>query len=184
VMTVSKLVMMAPLALLLICTALTDLRRRRIPNWLTLAIAAGGFAQSFTALSLTSPLQALAGLGAGLALGLMLYSAGGLGAGDAKLLAAVGTWVGPWGIVLVFAAASIVGLAVVLVQSLHQGTLKALLQNTLMLGLSLFNIRRVGPREVIRTGRQYHSIDKPLPYAVFVLLGTLAVALMPWLNGK
>jgi len=64
-----------------------DVRTRRIPNWLTAGIAAGGFGLAFGGGAVT-PLQALLGLLAGLALMMP-------GAGDVKLMAAVGAVVGP-----------------------------------------------------------------------------------------
>lgn len=72
----------------------SDLRVRRIPNWLTgagivlaLALRAvpGGPAL----------LPGVAGAGIGLALGLMLFAIGALAAGDGKLLAAAGAFLGP-----------------------------------------------------------------------------------------
>ena len=71
-----------------------DVRTRRIPNWLTAGIAAGGFGLAFGGGAVT-PLQALLGLLAGLALMMPGHVMGATGAGDVKLMAAVGAVVGP-----------------------------------------------------------------------------------------
>jgi prepilin peptidase CpaA len=70
----------------------TDLRARRIPNALTLGSATAALAFHLVA---GSPLRALTGCAVGLCLFLPVYMLRGLGAGDVKLLAAIGAWVGP-----------------------------------------------------------------------------------------
>ena len=75
----------------------TDLRRRRIPNAVPLLLlglfavhAAAGEGRS------PGPLWAHAAVGAVLlAAGVALYSSGRFGAGDAKLMAVAGLWIGP-----------------------------------------------------------------------------------------
>src|SRR2546423_1375809 len=95
-----------PLLALVCVAAVTDVRRRRIPNWVTATVALAGLAQSFTPFALTSPMQALAGLAAGFVLTFPLYAIGGRGAGDVKLLAGIGAWLGGWPVVCVFAGAA------------------------------------------------------------------------------
>jgi len=75
--------------------ALIDLYTRRVPNALTLGLAAVGLA--FAALGLTNVGlgAALGGFVVGLALMLPGHLLGATGAGDVKLLAACGVWLGP-----------------------------------------------------------------------------------------
>lgn len=81
------------LLLALVLTAgLLDLRTRRIPNWLTVGGAVAGL--SLVAVSGGGVVQSLAGLGTALGVGFLLYAMKLLGAGDAKLMAAVGAWAG------------------------------------------------------------------------------------------
>ena len=72
----------------------TDVRTRRIPNWLTGALAAAGFGMACGGGAVT-PLQAALGLLAGLLLMMPGHVIGATGAGDVKLMAAVGAVVGP-----------------------------------------------------------------------------------------
>ena len=72
----------------------TDLRTRRIPNALTASMAAAGFGLAALGLSVT-PAQALFGLLVGLAIMMPGHVLGATGAGDVKLLAAIGSLVGP-----------------------------------------------------------------------------------------
>jgi prepilin peptidase CpaA len=82
------------LSLGLAAAVVIDARTRRIPNWLTGAIAGAGFGSSFGGGGVT-PLQALLGVLVGLALMLPGHVIGATGAGDVKLMAAVGSFLGP-----------------------------------------------------------------------------------------
>lgn len=178
-----QLLMYVPLACLLVLAAGTDLRSRRIPNWLTLALVVSGIAQSFTPLAVATPGQSLIGLLVGFALPLMLYALGGLGAGDVKLLAGVGTWVGAWPLIMIVAAAAVLGLVIVLVQCAYHGRLIALLQNTWALVMSMLLVNRLGVTHVIETGKSRRTLDRQLPYAVPVLMATVAVLAFSVLRG-
>jgi len=94
----------APLALIggivfsaiLIVAAIGDLRTRRIPNRLVAVLAVLGIAYSVArAPGIPGLSQAGGGLLAGLACWLPFYLMGWLGAGDVKLYAAAGAWLGP-----------------------------------------------------------------------------------------
>lgn len=73
---------------------LTDLRVRRIPNWLTFTSAAMAVAAHGLWPGGHGALSAVAGLAVGLAAFFPFFALGGLGAGDVKLMAALGAWLG------------------------------------------------------------------------------------------
>lgn len=90
-------VVTALVTLMLSMAVVTDLRSSRIPNWLTvpsmvIAMGTHTYMHSFGGL-----LFSLSGLGAGLGLFLLLYLMGSIGAGDVKLMAAVGAMLGAEG---------------------------------------------------------------------------------------
>jgi prepilin peptidase CpaA len=92
---------MAPQVVLILGLAaavFTDVRTRRIPNWLTAAITGAGFGIAFGGGAVT-PAQAALGMLAGLLLMMPGHVIGATGAGDVKLMAAIGVLVGP-GVVL------------------------------------------------------------------------------------
>ena len=107
-----------------IALAVIDARTRRLPNRLVALLTAGGLL-FFTSAALVEPnipalWRALAGLGISFALYLVISLAarGGLGAGDVKLAAPAGLYLGwlgwealVWGIVLAFVVGGIAGLA-------------------------------------------------------------------------
>ncbi len=181
-MPVQVMLMQAPLIVLLLIAAATDVRTRRIPNWLTITMLVTGIVQSFTAVGLVPPVLALWGALVGLALPLALYIVGGLAAGDVKLLCGIGAWVGPRNFLMVICAAALTGLVLVLVQCLVEGRLAILMRNTGLLILSLINLPRLGLKQVIETGQRCQSVNRPLPYAVTVLVGTVGLMVLSILH--
>lgn len=75
---------------------ITDLRRMRIPNWISvLALLTGLFSRGVM-YGWHGLLSALCGAAAGFAVLLLLYFMGAVGAGDVKLFAGIGAWTGVW----------------------------------------------------------------------------------------
>ena len=96
------------LAAALATAVVTDVRTRRIPNWLTGALAAAGFGMAFGG-GVVTPAQAALGLLAGLLLMMPGHVIGATGAGDVKLMAAVGAVVGPGMALRAFLFTAVVG---------------------------------------------------------------------------
>lgn len=86
-----------------------DLHSSRIPNWLTFPAMGFALAEHTWLNGVHGTLFSLAGLGAGLGLLLLAYLAGGIGAGDVKLMAAVGAFVGVYSVLSCAWLAIIVG---------------------------------------------------------------------------
>jgi prepilin peptidase CpaA len=80
---------------LLAIGVVTDVRSRRIPNGLVLALTGAGLIGAVTGMSVArTPLDALLGALAGLALWIPFWLLGLLGAGDVKYFAAAASWIG------------------------------------------------------------------------------------------
>ena len=81
---------------LTVFAALSDWRYRRVPNWVV-AVLVGAWIVAVAAApeARATVLGGLACGGACLVLGFTAYLAGWLGAGDGKLLSALGLWLGP-----------------------------------------------------------------------------------------
>ena len=86
----------AVFSLLLLLAAVTDIRERRIPNIGVLVLLVAGFVFSLTTRPLGDALSAsLLGCVLGFGLFIAFWPMGVLGAGDVKLFAAIGAWLGP-----------------------------------------------------------------------------------------
>ena len=91
-----------------------DWRTRRIPNWLTVSGLVAGFGVQTVIGRWHGALVSLEGAGLALLVLLPLVLVRGLGAGDWKLMGAVGALLGPWGL-LAFLFVSIMVTAVMAV---------------------------------------------------------------------
>ncbi|HZL34941.1 MAG TPA: A24 family peptidase [Tepidisphaeraceae bacterium] len=159
-----------PLFALLIWAAMGDVRERRIRNWLTLTLAILGVGQSFMAHHTVSPGASLLGLASGFGLTFILFAMGALGGGDVKLLAGLGAWLGAGPTLAVFCLAAIIGMFIVLGQAAWQGRLAKLLHNTVLVTINVIHVREVGMEHAAATGKSCRSVERPLPYAVPVLI--------------
>ena len=97
-------------AFTLVCLV-TDLRWRRIPNWLTVPVFALGLVVHTIGGGLPGLWFSLRGFATGFGVLLALWLIGGGGGGDVKMMGALGAWLGAWLTVLVFLASALVTLA-------------------------------------------------------------------------
>ena len=79
----------------LIEAAFIDGRSFRVPNWLTFHFVLGGWIYAYWSGGGALLLLVDGGAAVGLMTLLPLYAIGGMGAGDVKLMAGVGAWIGP-----------------------------------------------------------------------------------------
>ena len=123
------------LSLIVAVAAVTDLSSRRIPNWLTLpALPIGLAAQSIYGDGFW---QGLLGALGGFAVPFLLFAVGAGGAGDAKLLAVVGAFVGIRNLIPVFVLISVIGGVAALCVALRAGALSRVVKNSAMIVVSL-----------------------------------------------
>lgn len=152
--------------------AATDLRMRRIPNYLTVPAAISGLAYHTLAPTGWGLWVSLAGLGVGFALLLLPWLAGGGGMGDVKLLAALGAWLGTEWLLIAFAVsaacAAAMALAILLYSTTKQGVSKT--------GRRYLHARRPAHKSA---GRPPARV---LPFAVPVAISTFAV--LAWLVSR
>jgi Flp pilus assembly protein protease CpaA len=98
------------------CVAVTtDLRERKIPNWLTVPLCVAGFVFRGATEYAPGMLDALAGFGVGFGIFLTLWLLGGSAGGDVKFMAAVGTWLGPYHTFMVIVMSAFVMLLCIVV---------------------------------------------------------------------
>jgi prepilin peptidase CpaA len=147
----------------------TDVRSRRIPNLLTLGASAA--AMAFHALNGHGPglLLSVEGWFVGAAIFFVPFALGGLGAGDVKLLAALGAWVGPADVLWIALYTGIAGGILALVVASFTGYLGQALSNIWLL-LSHWQVAGLRPlSEVSLEG----SRGPRLAYAIPIFAGLL-----------
>lgn len=167
----------ATLVLLLLVAATVDVRTLRIPNWLTVTGAAMGIAFSAAIpWELLGPrwavegvLWALGGMAVGLALLLPLYALRVMGAGDVKLMAMVGAFVGLQQIVPTVLTVFVAGGLLALGWTVYRRVFRQAAANAAELAVSLAFAALGG----IRPALPATSAGK-LPYGLGIALGTLA----------
>jgi prepilin peptidase CpaA len=167
-----------PLALkvILICTVLAagifDLRYRRIPNWLNLSAITLGLGVNVVLFEVHGFLLALLGLGCSLLVYVPLYLVRGMGAGDVKLMAAVGAIVGPMNWLWIFLFTAILGGIVSLAYVVFRRRLHQTLLNLALVVTELSRVRLPAAREAHLDIR--HDEALRVPHGAVIALGAMA----------
>jgi prepilin peptidase CpaA len=181
----------ALLMLLLIAAACVDVKRGRIPNWLVFAGA--GFAIVYNGVGFTlfdnsfslpflrgnGWLVALNGLGIGLVAFLPLYLLRAMGAGDVKLMAMVGAFLGPWNALYAALATLIAGGLLAIGFLLWTGTVRRTLQN---ISLILRGTLLTAPAGFVNLHASRGTSTGNLPYGVAIAAGTIGYLLLKQLG--
>lgn len=163
--------------LLAMVAAWTDLRYRRIPNWLTVSGAAAGIALNLAIGRWNGLKISLLGLILGLALLLPFVMLRSLGAGDWKLAGALGAFTGPSLLVDLLLTSVFVAGVMALALVIQKGRLRQTLRNIWHILVSLVTFRLPGTQV---------SLDNPdslkVPYGVALALTVVfyGVAHLVW----
>jgi len=100
-------------SVVLVVAAIIDGRQLRVPNWLTFPMIVSGWIFGAVTGGWAGFGESLLGTAVGLALLMPAYAIGGMGAGDVKLLAGVGAWVGATTTFYAFCVSAVVTFEVV-----------------------------------------------------------------------
>lgn len=166
----------------MIVAAVIDGWKLKVPNWLTFPFVISGwiFGMFGTgSLSFEGLLASLAGTAAGMAFLLPFYAIGGMGSGDVKLFAGVGSWLGAvylWqGVITTFFAfciSAIVGgvLALGLI-ALRGNNWKKHKDQFMLIATEIITIRN--PDELSAIAAKRKSSMSLLPYGIPLTIGTI-----------
>jgi prepilin peptidase CpaA len=174
-MTLPPIIIQILLVLLVIPAAMYDLRTRRIPNWLCLVGLVLGIGLNAFLYENAGLWTALKGCGLAMAIYLPLWLLRGMGAGDVKLMAAIGAVIGPGNWLGILVLTSLIGgvSAIALVIAKHR--IEQTLQN-LRLILMSWRYRQapytLSPELDIRSDKGMR-----LPHAVLIAFGSLGFLL-------
>ena len=159
----------APTLALVSVATFTDIRSRRIPNWLVFPFLLAGLTVSTFLHGWHGLGQSAAGAGLALLVFGIFFWMGGMGAGDVKLCAAVGAWIGPQQLVVAMVVTGLAGGVMALVWAIAGGFLGDLFRGTgdLIFGLGKRGLRR-DPDLTLA-----NPLRRRMPYAPAIAIGTL-----------
>jgi prepilin peptidase CpaA len=156
-------------SVILIWAAWIDGKELRVPNWITFPMVLSGLIYSTVAGGGLS--AGLIGMAMGLACLLPLYAVGGMGAGDVKLMAGIGAWLG-WQITLEsFMVSVVVGAIMAVLMVLFRGTWKKHYENFLTIFSEWVVIRN--PYELSRIAAERKPTMALLPYGIPICIGSI-----------
>jgi len=150
--------------------AIIDVRTSRIPNLLTFGGAAAAMVFHAFATGTSGLVEAGLGWFVGALLFFPWFALGGMGAGDVKLVAALGAWLGPVGALWLALYTAVAGGALAIVVALGHGVFRRTLENVRLL-LTHWRVAGLSslPELTLATAG-----GPRLAYAVPVLVGTVA----------
>ena len=167
-MTSTSLAISTPFVVIMALAAASDLRTRRIPNWLT---AAGMLAAPFLWGLFAGPAAALASFVGGLlalVVGMTLFALGALGGGDAKLLVVTGAFLGPARLVSALLVIGITGGLLALGVAASRGRLMSTLANAVSMSTYLATLGRKGAHQRVQS-----TGALTVPYGIAIAAGSL-----------
>ena len=156
---------------ILVLAAIGDFRTRRIPNRLVATLAVLGLAFSATQTPvIAGALHGFEGLLVGLAVWVPFYALGWLGAGDVKLFAAAGAWLGPMRALEGAFIGSMAGAVLAVLWMIRSHGIRGTVQT---LGMAAGS-----PRLLSSTGEGTKD-RSTLPYGVAIAFGAICAAFIP-----
>jgi prepilin peptidase CpaA len=151
----------------------TDYKEHRVPNWLNAAIGATGFLAQAHFFGVSGVWVGLLGLLVGFATLIIPWLMHGMGAGDVKLMMAIGVWLGPWLTFVAFCVGAVVGGIIAVVMVLASGRLWHAYANLATIAHKVTN--RSTLFSDFGSAKSFGSTSQLLPYGVPLTIGTLIV---------
>ncbi|MGB1925182.1 MAG: A24 family peptidase [Rubripirellula sp.] len=156
----------------LIVAAIIDGAILKVPNWLTFPFIVGGWMHCTLEGGMAGLGWSLVGTCVGMCLLLFLRNVGGMGAGDVKLLAGIGAWLGTTTTLYAFAATAIVGGVMAVVMVMRKGEVN---KHIAMGHQILSEWKTAGSaKELSGIARERKPNMMLLPYGIPMAIGSIA----------
>jgi prepilin peptidase CpaA len=163
-----KLYLFFFLTVILLIAMINDLRFHRIPNWLTYSTILIAVFYHIGTQGIEGLLFSSKGIGFGIGVLIFPWLIGGMGAGDAKLMGAVGGILGAEGVLFAFLYSTIIGGVYAILLLGLNGQLKNFIKRyTRILKPSSFDLKEAGP------ALAYSEKKIKLCYGLPIAFGTL-----------
>lgn len=158
-------------SVVLIWAAYIDGKELRVPNWITFPMVLTGLIYSACMGGWAGLGDGLIGMCVGLATLLPLYAIGGMGAGDVKLMAGIGAWLGAAVTWHVFVVSAVVGAIMAIVMVLWRKSWSKHYGNFLLIGSEIMKVKDPRKLSEIAAERKPHMLL--LPYGIPICIGSL-----------
>lgn len=149
-----------------------DIRFRRVPNWLTFPTMFVGIGYHIVTGGLPGLLLSLGGLLVGFGVLVVFYMFGGMGAGDVKLMAAIGALLGPKDVLFAAVYTAIIGGMYAVILLVTQRRNRRALERFALMTKALVS---TGHLTYIPKGESEETT--PLCYGIAIAVGTLVALL-------
>jgi prepilin peptidase CpaA len=159
-------------SVVLVFAAVIDGWKLKVPNWITFPLVLSAWIASFVAFGWAGLGASLLGTVVGLALLLPAYAIGGMGAGDVKLLAGVGAWIGMTDTLWAFAVSAVVGAVIAVGMVLYHRAWKKHQTQFMSILTEVLVIR--DPNQLSAIAAERKSTMMLLPYGIPIAIGTIA----------
>ncbi len=158
-------------AFVLVVAAVIDGAILKVPNWLTFPFIISGWAYGLISAGFPGLGYSLLGTFVGMMLLLLLRNRGGMGAGDVKLLAGVGAWLGTTVTLYAFVATAIVGGVMAIAMIAWSGNWFKHYAQALKIVEEWRTIRN--PDELAAIARERKPTMALLPYGIPMAVGSI-----------
>ncbi|MAT16195.1 MAG: prepilin peptidase [Planctomyces sp.] len=159
-------------SIVLIVAAWIDGKELRVPNWITFPMVLSGivfctYMDGWSGLGFS-----LLGMCVGLLCLLPLYAVGGMGAGDVKLMAGMGAWVGATVTIYAFCVSTVVGALMAVCMVLYRRSFRKHYDNFMMILMEWMQVKN--PRELSEIAARRKPQMFLLPYGIPICIGSIA----------
>lgn len=158
--------------ILLIWAAWIDGKELRVPNWLTYPMILAGLVYSTCVGGWAGLGDGLLGMVVGLLTLLPLYAVGGMGAGDVKLMAGIGAWLGAVVTFWAFAVTVVVGAVMAVIMVMWKKDWEKHYVNFYVILTEWLTIRN--PEELAAIAKERKPTMLLLPYGIPICIGSIA----------
>jgi len=150
-----------------------DYSQRRVPNWLNASLIVAGFVVQGLYFGTSGLMAGFWGLLTGFGILIIPWLMHGMGAGDVKLLAAIGVWFGPWMTLCSFALGALIGGLAAVVMIVSSRRLRQACAN-----LNIIITKCTTPAlmfDEFGSAKSFGDTSQLLPYGVPLTAGSLII---------
>ena len=155
----------------LVVAAVIDGWKLKVPNWLTFPMIMSGWVYGACYGGWEGLLASVIGTFVGLGLLLPAYAIGGMGAGDVKLLAGVGAWVGAGTTLYAFCVSAVVGAIIAVAMVLIRKNWAKHQNQFMAICFEILTIR--DPEQLSAIAAERKSSMLLLPYGIPIAIGSI-----------